>query len=71
MRGYLGIAQFMLRGVVLGSAALIGVLTASPAAANDLLRLYQLAQTQDTTLQSARFQRDAAIEVRPQALAQW
>ncbi len=61
----------MLRGVVLGSAALIGVLTASPAAANDLLRLYQLAQTQDTTLQSARFQRDAAIEVRPQALAQW
>jgi outer membrane protein len=50
---------------------LISALTAVPAAANDLLRLYQLAQTQDTTLQAAQFQRDAAVEARPQALAQW
>ena len=37
--------------------------------ANDLKDLYELAQTRDTTLQVAHFQRDAAIEVRPQALA--
>ena len=57
---------------VLVGVALIGVaLGAQPARANDLLRLYQLAQMQDTTLQSARDQRDAAIEARPQALSQW
>ncbi|HEX4023924.1 MAG TPA: TolC family outer membrane protein [Steroidobacteraceae bacterium] len=54
-------------GVALGGATVL----ARPADANDLLRLYQLAQAQDTTLQSARFQRDAAVEARPQALAQW
>jgi outer membrane protein len=37
--------------------------------ANDLKQLYELALTRDTTLQVAHFQRDAAIEVRPQALA--
>ena len=35
------------------------------------MRLYQLALTRDTTLEAARNQRDAAIEARPQALAQW
>jgi outer membrane protein len=37
--------------------------------ANDLHQLYEMALSRDTTLQAARFQRDAAIEVRPQALA--
>jgi len=37
--------------------------------ANDLNLLYELALTRDTTLQVAHFQRDASIEVRPQALA--
>ena len=44
-------------------------LAATPIRANDLLRLYQIAATRDATLQSARYQRDAAIEARPQALA--
>jgi outer membrane protein len=37
--------------------------------ANDLKQLYELALTRDTVLQVAHFQRDANIEVRPQALA--
>jgi outer membrane protein len=44
---------------------------ATRASANDLLRLFGLAQARDTTLQSALYQRNAAVEVRPQALAQW
>jgi outer membrane protein len=47
------------------------VLAAKPANANDLKELYELALTRDATLQAAGFQRDAAIEARPQALAQW
>ena len=39
--------------------------------ANDLLRLYGLAQQRDSVLQSAAYQRDALVEARPQALAQW
>jgi outer membrane protein len=43
---------------------------AAPAAvANDLLRLYHLAQDHDAILQAARAQRDSAIEAKPQALA--
>jgi outer membrane protein len=54
------------------SLALIAmVLAARPADANDLQELYELALTRDASLQAAGFQRDAAIEVRPQALAQW
>src|ERR1700677_2409663 len=54
------------------SLALIAmVLTARHAAANDLKELYELALTRDATLQAAAFQRDAAIEARPQPLAQW
>jgi outer membrane protein len=47
------------------------VLAAKPANANDLKELYELALTRDASLQAAGFQRDAAIEARPQALAQW
>jgi len=47
------------------------LLAATLAAANDLNELYELALTRDASLQAAGFQRDAAIEVRPQALAQW
>jgi outer membrane protein len=47
------------------------VLAAKLADANDLKELYELALTRDATLQAAGFQRDAAIEARPQALAQW
>ncbi len=43
--------------------------TGGAAHGNDLKDLYEQAQTRDTTLQIAHFQRDAAIEVRPQALA--
>jgi outer membrane protein len=39
------------------------------AGANDLLDAYHQAQAQDTTLQAAEHQRDAAVEARPQALA--
>jgi outer membrane protein len=39
--------------------------------ANDLKDLYGLALTRDASLQAAGFSRDAAIEARPQALAQW
>jgi outer membrane protein len=54
------------------SLALIAmVLAATLANANDLKELYELALTRDASLQAAGFQRDAAIEARPQALAQW
>ncbi|MGB6309504.1 MAG: TolC family outer membrane protein [Steroidobacteraceae bacterium] len=54
------------------SLALIAMILAAQAAeANDLKDLYELALTRDATLQAAGFQRDAAIEARPQALAQW
>ncbi len=42
---------------------------APAAVANDLLRLYHLAQDHDAILQAARAQRDSAIEAKPQALA--
>lgn len=44
---------------------------AQAAAANDLKEFYELALTRDTTLQAAHFQRDALVEARPQAIAQW
>jgi outer membrane protein len=47
------------------------VLTVNSAEANDLKEFYELALTRDTTLQAAHFQRDALVEARPQALAQW
>ena len=47
------------------------VLAANAAGANDLKELYELALTRDASLQAAAFQRDAAIEARPQALSQW
>ena len=43
----------------------------SAAVANDLRQYYELALTRDTTLEAAHFQRDALIEARPQAIAQW
>jgi len=43
----------------------------STAHANDLQDFYQLALTRDASLQAAGYQRDAAIEVKPQALSQW
>lgn len=51
--------------------SLASLLIAAPAAAgaNDLLDAYRQAQAQDTTLQAAQYQRGAAIEARPQALA--
>ena len=50
---------------------LVMVSAATRADANDLKELYELALTRDATLQAAGYQRDAAIEARPQALAQW
>jgi len=52
-------------------ALIVVAVAADFAAANDLQRYYELALTRDTTLQAAHFQRDALIEARPQALAQW
>ena len=51
--------------------ALLAALFATSAGANDLLQLYHAAKAGDTRLQAARFQRDALIEARPRALAQW
>ncbi|MDB5985293.1 MAG: hypothetical protein JWR16_346 [Nevskia sp.] len=52
-------------------AALLGVALTLPglASANDLLDYYRVAQQQDMTLQAALYQRDAAIEAKPQALS--
>jgi outer membrane protein len=52
-------------------ASIVMVLAAQVAGANDLKELYDLALARDAALQAAGFQRDAAVEVRPQALAQW
>ena len=60
------VLRWSLKGIALG-IALLG--SGGVAHGNDLKDLYDLAQTRDTTLQVAHFQRDAAIEVRPQALA--
>jgi outer membrane protein len=50
---------------------IVMVLATTVAGANDLKELYELALTRDAALQAAGSQRDAAIEARPQALAQW
>ena len=47
----------------------LAIVVCKSAHGNDLRDLYALALTRDNTLQVAHFQRDAAIEVRPQALA--
>jgi outer membrane protein len=47
------------------------ILAGEGARANDLRQYYEIALTKDTTLQAAHFQRDALIEARPQAIAQW
>src|SRR5277367_4265433 len=52
-------------------AVIVLALAARYAAANDLKQFYELALTRDTTLQAAHFQRDALVEARPQAIAQW
>jgi outer membrane protein len=52
------------------SVALLAIaFSGATAHGNDLRQFYELAMTRDTTLQIAQFQRDAAIEARPQALA--
>lgn len=53
--------------VILAMALCCGA--AGPAAANELMRVYEQARTQDMRFQAARYARDAAIEVRPQARA--
>jgi outer membrane protein len=53
--------------LLLASSAVV----AQSAAANDLKAFYELAQTRDTTLQVAHYQRDALVEARPQAISQW
>jgi outer membrane protein len=53
-----------------GPWLLLALAGAPEAFANDLIDLYRLAQTRDAVLQAATHQRDAAIEVRPQALSQ-
>jgi outer membrane protein len=58
---------------MLRKALTFGVLSlaAAGACANDLKQYYEIALTKDATLQAAHFQRDALIEARPQAIAQW
>ena len=55
------------RGVAV--LAVLALQRPGAARANDLLDAYHQAQQQDTTLQAAAYQRDAAVEARPQALA--
>src|SRR5580704_15011960 len=55
------------RSLILGALGFL----AQTACANDLKQFYELAQNRDTTLQAAHFQRDALVEARPQAIAQW
>jgi outer membrane protein len=50
---------------------ILAAVMAQSAAANDLKAFYELAQTRDTTLQVAHYQRDALVEARPQAISQW
>jgi outer membrane protein len=53
-------------------SSLVAIACAACAAhANDLKQFYELAQSRDTILQAAGYQRDAAVEARPQAWAQW
>lgn len=59
----------VLRMLICGATVLLAM-GAGRAPANDLSRFYQLAESHDATLQAALAQRDAAIEARPQALAQ-
>jgi len=49
--------------------AAAGLAAAGFVRANDLQQLYEIAQSRDATLQIASFQRDAAVETRPQAIA--
>lgn len=58
---------------MLRRSLLLGVLVfgAQAGRANDLKQFYELALTRDTTLQAAHYQRDALVEARPQAIAQW
>ncbi len=51
------------------AAALVAILAVSPAAAEDLLAVYQQATRNDAQLQAAAAARDAAHELRPQALS--
>jgi outer membrane protein len=55
---------------LLVAALIVAVLVANVANANDLLQFYQLARSRDAILQAAQYQRDAAVEVRPQSLSQ-
>jgi outer membrane protein len=65
--------SIMGRAMLASVSAVLGIAlgAASTARANDLKKLYELAESRDTTLQAAGFQRDAAVEARPQALAPW
>ncbi|MGH8461657.1 MAG: TolC family outer membrane protein [Stenotrophobium sp.] len=47
----------------------VAALLPQAASANELLRVYDLARQNDTTLQAAAAQRDATLEIRPQARA--
>jgi outer membrane protein len=57
--------------LILLAMTLAMALAMNAAHANDLKDLYELALTRDASLQAAGFQRDAAVEVKPQALSQW
>ena len=63
---WMKLMEFILRySLMLIAIALGGKVTH----ANDLKQLYELALMRDTVLQIAHFQRDASVEVHPQALA--
>jgi outer membrane protein len=63
---WMNLMEFILRySLMLIAVALGGKVTH----ANDLKQLYELALMRDTVLQIAHFQRDASVEVQPQALA--
>jgi len=61
--------QKRVKAVAWGGLACAALVAPAAVRANDLLDAYRQAQAQDTTLEAALYQRGAAIEARPQALA--
>jgi outer membrane protein len=67
-RIFMGVTRVRLRSLWV---LVLMAYAANACRANDLKQFYELALTRDTTLQAARFQHDALIEARPQAIANW
>ncbi|MBL6749730.1 MAG: TolC family outer membrane protein [Nevskia sp.] len=56
-----------MRRLLIGTLSAVALAAPAVACANDLMDVYRLAKDQDQTYQAAQHQRDASVEVRPQA----